>query len=130
MHIRGRGAEKINSGHRWLMFCGSMTGPWNIPPWFQRVRQTPPQCSIIAPYAGCAMGEYYRDRGKHALIIYDDLVETGHSLSDRFHYSLDVRRGARRIPGDIFYNHSRLLERAAKLNDESGRRIVNGASRH
>ncbi len=74
---------------------------------------------FIAPYAGCAIGEYYRDNGKHALIIYDDLSKQAAAYRQ---VSLLLRRppGREAFPGDIFYNHSRLLERAAKLNDELG----------
>jgi F-type H+-transporting ATPase subunit alpha len=73
----------------------------------------------IAPYAGCAIGEYYRDKGKHALIIYDDLSKQAVAYRQ---VSLLLRRppGREAFPGDIFYNHSRLLERAAKLNDKLG----------
>jgi len=73
----------------------------------------------LAPYAGCAMGEYFRDRGKHALIIYDDLTKQAQAYREM---SLLLRRppGREAYPGDIFYLHSRLLERAAKLNDELG----------
>ncbi len=79
----------------------------------------PASLQYIAPYAGCAMGEYYRDRGKHSLIIYDDLSKP--AAADR-QVSLLLRRppGREAYPGDIFYNHSRLLERSAKLNDELG----------
>jgi F-type H+-transporting ATPase subunit alpha len=71
----------------------------------------------IAPYAGCAMGEYFRDSGRHALCIYDDLSK--HAAAYR-QLSLLLRRppGREAYPGDVFYLHSRLLERAAKLNDE------------
>ncbi len=74
---------------------------------------------FIAPYAGCAMGEYYRDNGKHALIIYDDLSKQAAAYRQ---VSLLLRRppGREAFPGDIFYNHSRLLERAAKLSDDLG----------
>jgi len=74
---------------------------------------------FIAPYAGCAMGEYFRDNGKHALIIYDDLSKQAAAYRQ---VSLLLRRppGREAYPGDIFYNHSRLLERSAKLNDELG----------
>jgi F-type H+-transporting ATPase subunit alpha len=74
---------------------------------------------FIAPYAGCAIGEHYRDNGKHALIIYDDLSKQAAAYRQ---VSLLLRRppGREAYPGDIFYNHSRLLERAAKLNDELG----------
>ena len=73
----------------------------------------------IAPYAGCTIGEYFRDKGKHALIIYDDLSK--HAAAYR-ELSLVLRRppGREAYPGDVFYLHSRLLERAAKMNDEKG----------
>jgi F-type H+-transporting ATPase subunit alpha len=73
----------------------------------------------LAPYSGCAIGEYFRDRGKHALLIYDDLSK--HAAAYR-EISLLLRRppGREAYPGDVFYLHSRLLERAAKLNDEFG----------
>ena len=74
---------------------------------------------FIAPYSGCAIGEYYRDSKRHALIIYDDLSKQAAAYRQ---VSLLLRRppGREAFPGDIFYNHSRLLERAAKLNDELG----------
>ena len=74
---------------------------------------------FISPYTGCAIGEYYRDQGKHALIIYDDLSKQATAYRQ---VSLLLRRppGREAYPGDIFYNHSRLLERSAKLNDELG----------
>jgi F-type H+/Na+-transporting ATPase subunit alpha len=74
---------------------------------------------FVAPYAGCAMGEFFRDGGRHALCIYDDLSK--HAASYR-EISLLLRRppGREAFPGDVFYLHSRLLERAAKLNDKSG----------
>ena len=73
----------------------------------------------IAPYAACAMGEYFRDNGKHALLIYDDLSK--HAVAYR-EISLLLRRppGREAYPGDVFYLHSRLLERASKLSDEKG----------
>jgi len=79
----------------------------------------PATLQYIAPYAGCAMGEYFRDNKMHALIIYDDLSKQAASYRQ---VSLLLRRppGREAYPGDIFYNHSRLLERAAKLNDELG----------
>lgn len=75
--------------------------------------------NYLAPYAGCAMGEYFMDKGRHALIIYDDLSK--HAVAYR-NISLILRRppGREAYPGDVFYLHSRLLERAAKLNDEQG----------
>jgi F-type H+-transporting ATPase subunit alpha len=79
----------------------------------------PSPVQYLAPYAGCAMGEYFRDNGRHALIIYDDLSK--HAAAYR-EISLLLRRppGREAYPGDVFYLHSRLLERAAKLNDELG----------
>ncbi|MBI5966476.1 MAG: F0F1 ATP synthase subunit alpha [Deltaproteobacteria bacterium] len=79
----------------------------------------PAPLQYIAPYCGCAMGEYFRDTGRHALCIYDDLSK--HAQAYR-QLSLLLRRppGREAYPGDIFYLHSRLLERAAKLNDELG----------
>ncbi|HET6267396.1 MAG TPA: F0F1 ATP synthase subunit alpha, partial [Acidobacteriota bacterium] len=73
----------------------------------------------LAPYAGCAIGEYFRDHGKHALVIYDDLSK--HAAAYR-EISLVLRRppGREAYPGDVFFLHSRLLERAAKLNNEKG----------
>jgi F-type H+-transporting ATPase subunit alpha len=73
----------------------------------------------LAPYAGCAMGEYFRDSGRHALVIYDDL--TKHAQAYR-QLSLLLRRppGREAYPGDIFYLHARLLERAAKMSDADG----------
>jgi F-type H+/Na+-transporting ATPase subunit alpha len=79
----------------------------------------PATLQYTAPYAGCSIGEYFRDNGKHALIIYDDLSKQAVAYRQ---VSLLLRRppGREAFPGDIFYNHSRLLERAAKLNDELG----------
>jgi F-type H+-transporting ATPase subunit alpha len=73
----------------------------------------------LAPYAACAMGEYFRDNGKHALVIYDDLSK--HAAAYR-EISLLLRRppGREAYPGDVFYLHSRLLERAAKMSDKMG----------
>jgi F-type H+/Na+-transporting ATPase subunit alpha len=73
----------------------------------------------IAPYAGCAIGEYFRDTGKHAMIAYDDLSK--HAVAYR-QLSLLLRRppGREAFPGDVFYLHSRLLERAAKMSDDQG----------
>src|SRR5712671_2892916 len=74
---------------------------------------------FIAPYSGCTIGEYFRDSGRHSLLIYDDL--TKHAQAYR-QLSLLLRRppGREAYPGDVFYLHSRLLERAAKLSDEMG----------
>lgn len=79
----------------------------------------PAPMQYLAPYAGCTMGEYFRDNGMHALIIYDDLSK--HAVAYR-QVSLLLRRppGREAYPGDVFYLHSRLLERAAKLSDSNG----------
>jgi F-type H+-transporting ATPase subunit alpha len=73
----------------------------------------------LAPYTGCTMGEFYRDQGKHALIVYDDLTKQSQAYRQ---LSLLLRRppGREAFPGDVFYIHSRLLERACKVNDELG----------
>lgn len=73
---------------------------------------------FLAPYAGAAMGEYFRDNGKHAVCIYDDL--TKHAWAYRQMSLLLRRPPGRSQSGDVFYLHSRLLERAAKLNDALG----------
>ena len=80
---------------------------------------TPAPLQYIAPYAGCAIGEYFRDSGRHALVIYDDLSK--HAQAYR-QMSLLLKRppGREAYPGDIFFLHSRLLERAAKYNDAKG----------
>ena len=74
---------------------------------------------FLAPYTGCAMAEYFRDTGRHALIIYDDLTKQAQAYRQM---SLLLRRppGREAFPGDVFYIHSRLLERAAKLSEEAG----------
>ncbi len=79
----------------------------------------PATLQYVAPYSGCAMGEYFRDKGQHALIIYDDLSKQAAAYRQ---VSLLLRRppGREAYPGDIFYNHSRLLERSAKVSDELG----------
>ena len=79
----------------------------------------PAPLQFLAPYAGCAMGEFFRDNGMHALIIYDDLSKQAVAYRQM---SLLLRRppGREAYPGDVFYLHSRLLERAAKMNDEHG----------
>ncbi|MFN7057089.1 F0F1 ATP synthase subunit alpha [Hyphomonas sp.] len=79
----------------------------------------PAPLQYLAPFTGCAMGEWFRDNGMHALIIYDDLSKQAVAYRQM---SLLLRRppGREAYPGDVFYLHSRLLERAAKLNDENG----------
>jgi len=79
----------------------------------------PAPLQFIAPYVGCTMGEYYRDIGKHAVVIYDDLTKQAQAYRQM---SLLLRRppGREAFPGDVFYLHSRLLERAAKMSDKMG----------
>ena len=79
----------------------------------------PAPLQFLAPYAGCTMGEYFRDNGMHALVIYDDLTKQATAYRQM---SLLLRRppGREAYPGDVFYLHSRLLERAAKMNDAEG----------
>jgi F-type H+-transporting ATPase subunit alpha len=79
----------------------------------------PAPLQYLAPFSGCAMGEYFRDNGMHALIIYDDLSKQAVAYRQM---SLLLRRppGREAYPGDVFYLHSRLLERAAKLNEDNG----------
>src|SRR6056300_871287 len=85
----------------------------------------PASMQFLAPFAGCSMGEYYRDRGEDALIIYDDLTKQAIAYRQ---ISLLLRRppGREAYPGDVFYLHSRLLERAARVNAEHIERITNG----
>jgi F-type H+-transporting ATPase subunit alpha len=79
----------------------------------------PAPLQFLAPYTGCAMGEYFRDNGMHAVIVYDDLSKQAVAYRQM---SLLLRRppGREAYPGDVFYLHSRLLERAAKMNDDHG----------
>src|SRR5437763_7045217 len=79
----------------------------------------PAPLQFLAPFAGCAMGEWFRDNGMHALIIYDDLSKQAVAYRQM---SLLLRRppGREAYPGDVFYLHSRLLERACKLSDANG----------
>ncbi|HEC58619.1 MAG TPA: F0F1 ATP synthase subunit alpha [Methylophaga sp.] len=81
---------------------------------------------FIAPYAGCSMGEYYRDKGEDALIVYDDLTKQAWAYRQ---VSLLLRRppGREAYPGDVFYIHSRLLERASRVNADYVEKITNGA---
>jgi F-type H+-transporting ATPase subunit alpha len=86
----------------------------------------PAALQFIAPYSGCAMGEYFRDRGEDALIVYDDLTKQAWAYRQ---VSLLLRRppGREAYPGDVFYLHSRLLERASRINAEHVEKITNGA---
>ena len=80
---------------------------------------TPAPLQYIAPYSGATLGEYFRDNGRHSLVIYDDLSKQAVAYRE---LSLLLRRppGREAYPGDVFYLHSRLLERASKLNDDLG----------
>lgn len=85
----------------------------------------PAAMQFIAPYSGCAMGEYFRDRGEDALIVYDDLTKQAWAYRQ---VSLLLRRppGREAYPGDVFYLHSRLLERASRINADEVERLTNG----
>jgi hypothetical protein len=89
----------------------------------------PAPMQFLAPFSGCAMGEYFRDNGMHALIIYDDLSKQAVAYRQM---SLLLRRppGREAYPGDVFYLHSRLLERAAKLNEDNGAGLADRAADH
>ena len=92
---------------------------WPTPSWWWHLHPSRRRCNIIAPYAATAIGEFFRDSGRHALVIYDDLSK--HAVSYR-EISLLLRRppGREAYPGDVFYLHSRLLERSSKLSDKLG----------
>ena len=89
----------------------------------------PAPMQFLAPFAGCAMGEFFRDNAMHALIVYDDLSKQAVAYRQM---SLLLRRppGREAYPGDVFYLHSRLLERSAKLNDARGRRLADRPADH
>ena len=89
----------------------------------------PAPMQFLAPFAGCTMGEYFRDNGMHAVIIYDDLSKQAVAYRQM---SLLLRRppGREAYPGDVFYLHSRLLERAAKMNDANKARLAHRAADH
>ena len=89
----------------------------------------PAPLQFLAPYTGCAMGEYFRDNGMHAVIFYDDLSKQAVAYRQM---SLLLRRppGREAFPGDVFYIHSRLLERAAKMGEKKRFRIINFVARH
>jgi F-type H+-transporting ATPase subunit alpha len=91
----------------------------------RRQRLGPGAMQYLAPFAGCTMGEYYRDRGEDALIIYDDLTKQAWAYRQ---ISLLLRRppGREAYPGDVFYLHSRLLERAARVNADYVEKFTNG----
>jgi F-type H+-transporting ATPase subunit alpha len=114
MWLSARSARRLPSSSR----CSKTAARWNTPS-CRRHRVRPAPLQFLAPFAGCAMGEYFRDNGMHALIGYDDLSKQAVAYRQM---SLLLRRppGREAYPGDVFYLHSRLLERAAKLNDDNG----------
>src|SRR6266481_117655 len=91
----------------------------SLPTGLKAIASDPAAMQFLAPYSGAAMGEYFRDRGQHALTIYDDLSKQAAAYRE---ISLLLRRppGREAYPGDVFYLHSRLLERAAKMSDARG----------
>jgi F-type H+-transporting ATPase subunit alpha len=126
LHLRGLRPEKIHGGTG----CGRAGEKrcHGVHDGRRAAASDPATLQYIAPYAGTPMGEYFRDKGQHALIIYDDLSKQAAAYRQ---VSLLLRRppGREAFPGDIFYNHSRLLERSAKLSDELGR-LPDGAAHH
>ena len=113
-----RSSRPSRSAARW-------TTPSSSPP----PRPSRRRCSSWRPFSGCAMGEWFRDNGMHALIIYDDLSKQAVAYRQM---SLLLRRppGREAYPGDVFYLHSRLLERAAKLNEDYRRRLADRPADH
>jgi len=111
----GQKQSTVRQVHQKLMEAGAMDYTIIIS---ATASQSAP-LQFIAPYTGCTMGEYYRDSGKHALIVYDDLTKQAQAYRQM---SLLLRRppGREAFPGDVFYLHSRLLERAAKMSDAAG----------
>ena len=95
------------------------TAPWSTRSSWPPPASDPAPFKYLAPYAGCAMGQHWMENGEHALIVYDDLSKQAEAYRQM---SLLLRRppGREAYPGDVFYLHSRLLERAAKLSDERG----------
>jgi F-type H+-transporting ATPase subunit alpha len=96
------------------------TVQWNHTIVVSATASEPAPLQYIAPYTGCALGEYFRDNGKHALIIYDDLSKQANCVSPAFTASPPSSGDVEAFPGDVFYLHSRLLERAAKLSEANG----------
>ena len=117
----GQKASTVNNVRRKLEETGAMANTVIV----AANASDPAALQYLAAYAGCAMGEYYRDRGEDALIIYDDLTKQAQAYRQ---ISLLLRRppGREAFPGDIFYLHSRLLERAARVNADYVERFTNG----
>lgn len=117
----GQKASTVNNVRRKLEEAGAMANTVIV----AANASDPAALQYLAAYAGCAMGEYYRDRGEDALIIYDDLTKQAQAYRQ---ISLLLRRppGREAFPGDIFYLHSRLLERAARVSADYVERFTNG----
>jgi F-type H+-transporting ATPase subunit alpha len=117
----GQKASTVNNVRRKLEEMGAMENTVIV----AANASDPAALQYMAAYAGCAMGEYYRDRGEDALIIYDDLTKQAQAYRQ---ISLLLRRppGREAFPGDVFYLHSRLLERAARVNEDYVERFTNG----
>src|SRR5918993_631059 len=111
------GMVPIGRGQRELIIGDRQTGKTAVA--VAATASDPAPMLYIAPYSACAIGEYFRDSGQHALVVYDDLSKHAQSYRE---ISLLLRRppGREAYPGDVFYLHSRLLERAAKLNNQLG----------
>ena len=118
LHLRRDRPEAVD-GRAGGGQAATSTARWTTRSWWPPRASEPAPLQYIAPYTGVTMGEWFRDNGKHALIIYDDLSK--HAVAYR-QLSLLLRRppGREAYPGDVFYLHSRLLERAAKMSDELG----------
>ena len=118
LHLRRHRPEAVDGRRRSSRSCAS-TARWSTPSSSPPPRRTRRRCSSSRPTPACTIGEYFRDNGSHALIIYDDLSKQAVAYRQ---LSLLLRRppGREAYPGDVFYLHSRLLERAAKLSDERG----------
>lgn len=117
----GQKASTVNNVRRKLEETGAMANTVIV----AANASDPAALQYLAAYAGCAMGEYFRDRGEDALIIYDDLTKQAQAYRQ---ISLLLRRppGREAFPGDIFYLHSRLLERAARVSEDYVERFTNG----
>ncbi len=118
LHLRRGGAEAVHRGPGGGE-ADPASGPWSTPRWSRANASDSAPMQFFAPYTGCTMGEYFRDNKMHALIVYDDLSKQAVAYRQ---LSLLLRRppGREAYPGDVFYIHSRLLERAAKLSDAEG----------
>ena len=128
LHLRRHRPEAVD-GRRGRRQAAPRPARWSTRIVVAATASEPAPLQFIAPYTGVTMGEYFRDNGRHALIVYDDLSKQAVAYRQ---LSLLLRRppGREAYPGDVFYLHSRLLERAAKLSDERGRRLADRAADH